>query len=43
MEIVSRMYVCVPVGPRSRKSSDPYVEYAFPVVTYAPLYECSHL
>jgi len=39
MEIVSRIYVCVPVGPHSSKSSDLYVVYAFPVVICASLYE----
>jgi hypothetical protein len=39
MEIVSKIYVCVPVGPHSNKSSDPYVVCAFPVVICAFLYE----
>jgi len=37
MEIVSGIYVCVPVSPHSSKSSDPYAVYAFPVVICASL------
>jgi len=39
MEIVSRIYVFIPVGPHSSKSSEPYVVYAFPVVICASLYD----